>query len=309
VFLYEEVEMGRTTALVIVFVFAFAAGCGQAAPPPREPDAVAGATELAPREKAPAASEAAPSAPAAPHVCEAPITAPADVWPRFEAIRALSEEERAARCGLPFVLIASRWRSVPADILAPIVARAASDTAALDAWIGDTAAGAPRAAADVIAMDVAGRFSVGGDPKAGEERRAHWASSKVAGTPEIAAALEEAKKLPALEAEVNAVHELRCLLEVNALGFAVKCTPIHPPQTPISLSWSSTVRDGVLEKLELKSCGGAKSCPKLKKGAEKLMKRYAALVAEISKLESDVLQERLLALLVLPPFTSRSDTP
>jgi hypothetical protein len=270
-------------------------------------DAVSGATDVAPppaQVPETAAIAQAPPAPAAPHLCAAPIEAASDVWARIEAVRALPEGERAAGCGLPFVELLAAWRSVPVDLLAPIAARAAADPAALDAWVADAAKRAPKAAADVVAMDVVAGFAVGGDPRAIEARRARWEGAAAANA-DVAAALAEAKLLPKLLAEVNAVHELRCLLEVNALGFAVKCTPIHPATTPIALNWVSATRDGVLERLELASCAG-KSCAKLKTTAGKLFKNYRALVGQIEKLATPVYREQLLKLIVLPPFTSRS---
>ena len=293
-------------AIVTFLTAAQLAGCGGAQPEPTPPDGVSGATDIAPVPRDAGPETPAGEAEPAGHVCEAPVGAPADVWPRLEAIRALPEEERAERCGLYLVEQFVAWRSLPVDLLAPIVERAAADPAALDAWVDATAKRAPKAAADVVAMDVIGRFAVGGDPKAIEQRRAYWGGGPAAGVPEIAAVLEEAKALPKLLAEVNAVHELRCLIEVNALGFAVKCKPIHPSTTPITLNWISAVRDGVLEKLELKDCVG-KSCPKLEKAAEKLSTRYSALVDEIRKLKGPVYRERLFELVILAPFSSRSE--
>jgi len=269
-------------------------------------DGTSGATDLAPAQK-PDAGPSGDAAEAAEHVCDLPITAPAEVWPRIEAIRALPAEERAARCGLATVKTIAAWRSVPVDVLAPIVERAAADAAKLDAWVGEAAQSAPKAAADVVAMEIIGKFAVGGDATAVETARARWSAGPGAPTPEVAAVLEEAKLLPKLLAEVNAMHELRCLLEVNALGFAVKCTPIHPATTPISLNWTTAVRDGVLEQLELTSCVGSKSCPKLRKAAEKLVARYRALVEEVKKLKTPVYRGRIFRLMELPQFQGRSD--
>jgi hypothetical protein len=297
----------RTILVAAILAQTWLVGCGGAPVDTRAPDGVSGATDLAPppprgAEPGPTVEAAAPTS----HVCEASIGAPEDVWLRIEAVRALPAEERAAKCGLDLIPIIAAWRSVPVDILAPIVERAAADPTALDAWVADKAQNAPKAAADVVAMDVVGRFAVGGDSKEVEARRMHWSGVPAASVPEVAAMLEEAKLLPKLLGEVNAVHELRCLLEVNALGFAVKCTPIHPATTPISLNWTTAVRDGVLEKLELTSCTGSKSCPKLKKTAEKLVTRYRALVEEVGKLKTSVYSARLLALMELPPFKGRS---
>ncbi|MCK9459307.1 MAG: hypothetical protein M0R80_06675 [Proteobacteria bacterium] len=296
----------KAIAIVTSLTAALVAGCGGAQPESTAPDGVSGATDVAPAPRDAGPEPPAGEAEQAGHVCEASIGAPGEVWPRLEAIRALPEEERAARCGLDLVPIISAWRTLPVDILGPVVERAAGDPTALDAWVASAGKSAPGAAAGVVAMDVIGRFAVGGDPKAIEERRAYWGGGPAAGVPEIAAVLEEAKALPKLLAEVNAMHELRCLLEVNALGFAMKCKPIHPATTPITLNWTSAVRDGVLEKLELTDCFG-KSCPKLKATSTKLLTRYRALVDEIRKLESPVYRERLFALVVLPPFSSRSD--
>jgi hypothetical protein len=296
----------RNIALGALWTTAWIAACGAPKVEPKEYDGKSGATDLVPAKAPEATPEpAAAVPPPAAHVCEAPIDSSNEVWARIEAIRALPAEERAAKCGLPLVVILTAWRSVPADILAPIVERAAADAAALDAWVAAEAPGSPKAAADVVAMDVVGRYAVGGDSKAAEERRAHWLGAAAGSAPEIAAALEEAKLLPKLLTEVNAVHELRCLLEVNALGFAVKCKPIHPATTPITLNWTSATRDGVLEKLELTSCAG-KSCAKLKTTAAKLLTSYRALVGEVEKLKTSVYREQILKLMVLPPFTSRA---
>jgi len=293
-------------ASIALWSTSFLVACGAPKAEPRQHDGTSGATELAPAgtvetEPSPGAEPASPVS----HVCEKPVGAPEEVWPRIEAIRALPDEERALKCGLGTVVLLREWRSVPVDLLAPIVERVAADSAALDAWIADAAKSAPQAAAEVVAMDVVGRFAVGGDPAVVEARRARWSGDPAASTAEIAAVIEEAKLLPKLLAEVNAVHELRCVLEVNALGFAVKCQPIHPATTPITLNWSTTVRDGVLEKVEITECAG-KSCPKLRKTAEKLMKRYRALGDEVQKLKSSVFRERIFALMELAPFKGRS---
>jgi hypothetical protein len=293
----------RTISIAAILAHASLVGCSGAPVDARAPDGVSGATDLAPPP--PRGAEPEPTAASASHVCEASVGAPDEVWPRIEAIRALPAEERAAKCGLNVVPILAAWRSIPVDILAPIVERTAADPTALDAWVEGAAPNAPKAAADVVAMDVVGRFAVGGDSKAVEARRAHWSGVPAASVPEVAAVLDEAKLLSKLLGEVNAVHELRCLLEVNALGFAMKCTPIHPATTPISLNWTSAVRDGVLEKLELTSCTG-KSCAKLRKTAEKLVTRYRALVEEVGKLKTSVYRARLFALMELPPFEGRS---
>jgi len=302
--------MGTTRTMMIAAILALTwlVGCGGAPVDTRPPDGVSGATDVAPTPPQGDGSggQAAEAAGPPAHVCEAAIDASEEVWPRIEAIRALPAEERAARCGLQLVTTLTAWRSVPVDILAPIVDRAAEDAAALDSWVASAATSAPKAAADVVAMDVVAQFAVGGDAKAVEARGARWSGGPAAAVPEVAAALEEAKLLPKLLAELNAVHELRCLLEVNALGYAMKCKPIHPATTPIALDWTTATRDGVLESLELTSCKGSKSCPKLKKTAEKLVKRYRALVEEVGKLKASVYRERIFELIVLPPFKGRS---
>jgi hypothetical protein len=300
--------MRNTARFLFAIAFAAAAwqaACGAPKIEPKQYDGTSGATDLAPAPKPDAGPAMEAEAAAPTHVCAAPIAAPGEVWPRIEAIRALPAEEREERCGLEAVAALTAWRSVPVDLLAPIVAKAAADPAALDAWVADAAQSAPKAAADVVAMDVIAAIAVGGDARAAEARLAHWSGTAAAAAPEIATALEEAKLLPKLLAEVNAVHELRCLLEVNALGFAVKCTPIHPATTPISLNWTTAARDGLLERLELSTCEG-KSCPKLRKTAEKLVVRYRALVEAVKKLGSPVYKERLFRLMELPPFKGRS---
>jgi hypothetical protein len=297
--------MLKTSRFLFAIAFAVSvwqAACGAPKVEAKGYDGTSGATDLAPAPQ-PDAGPSGEAAQQAEHVCEAPIAEPKDVWPRVEAILALPAEERAARCGLATVKTIAAWRSVPVEILAPIVER---EAAGLDAWVAEAAGSAPRAAADVVAMEVIGSFAVGGDAKAVDKARQRWSAGQAAATAEVAEVLEEAKLLPKLLAEVNAVHELRCLLEVNALGFAVKCTPIHPATTPISLNWTTAVRDGVLERLELTSCEG-KSCPKLRKTAEKLVARYAALVAEVKKLKTPVYRGRIFQLMELTPFHGRSD--
>ena len=273
-------------------------GCGGSQEEITEPDAVTGATDT-PMEKAP---EAAPEP--EPHICKKPLEAPSEVWPRIEAVRLIPPAELEESCGLDFVELVSRWRGLPVDLLAPIVAAAGSDREALETWVEAKAPDCPTAAVSAVAMDVISAWKIGEDPSIMDERAASW-SELSASSEEIALALQEIAELKPILKEVNSIHEMRCMLEVNPLGFAVACKPIHPQGKDIDLSWKTATRDGLLEDLELTKCKG-RSCKKLKKTAARLKKSYLALVQKVDALETEVYREQIKAWLVLPPFKSQS---
>lgn len=238
------------------------------------------------------------------HLCRRPIAKPAEVWERIEAVRALSEEERARECGLRFVETLARWRTVPLDLLRPIIERSAVDEPGFVAWIRRQFKDNSAAAVQAISMDVIRQWQVGADPAAVTERAYHW--RKILGTeiPEsISAALDTATGLPPLLMRVTEIHRLRCLLEVNPLGFAVTCEPIHPSGRPIVLTWKTTTRDGLLDGLEVTFCKGS-SCKKIKRMAAKLLKQYRAVVEEVNALDGQVYREQIKTWLELPPFKS-----
>jgi hypothetical protein len=241
------------------------------------------------------------------HLCRRPIDRPSEVWDRIEAVRALGEEERAAECGLGFIDLLSRWRVVPVDLLEPIVERAAADEGAFVDWVRERAVANPPAAAHVVAMDVIRRWKIGGTAAEVTARADQW-RGLLAGdggaVPEaVAAVLDAAAALPALFERVTEIHRMRCLLEVNPLGFAVQCVPLHPSGRPIVLSWKTTTRDGMIESIEVTECKGP-SCKKIKKAAAKLLKQYKTLLADVERLEVEVYRDRIKAWLVLPPFRS-----
>jgi hypothetical protein len=240
------------------------------------------------------------------HLCRRPIEKPAQVFDRIEAVRALGDEERARECGLTLVEHLSQWRVAPVDLLGPIVERAAADEEAFVAWVEARATTHPIAVANVVAMGVVRGWKIGGDPSVVTLRAEHWRGvlgGEVGG--EISAVLDRAASLRPLLARVTEIHRLRCLLEINPLGFAVECVPIHPSGRPIILSWRTATRDGLLESLELTDCK-SRSCKKLEKTASKLMEEYRAVLGEAEKLGVDVYLEQLKVWLQLPPFKSIS---
>jgi hypothetical protein len=243
------------------------------------------------------------------HVCRRSIDRPSEVWDRIEAVRALPEPEREAECTLRLVEILARWRVAPIDLVEPIVARAASDRAALVAWVRQRESSNSAAAAHVVAMDVVRGWKIGGDPASTIGRAEEWRRALSAGGKAPSAAvtkvLDAAGELPGLLERVTEIHRLRCLLEINPLGFAVKCVPIHPSGRPIALSWRTTTRDGLVEELEVTACKGP-SCKKIRKTAAKLLKQLKALLAEVEQLESEVYRDQIKIWLVLPPFKSIS---
>lgn len=240
------------------------------------------------------------------HLCRRPIDKPAQVFDRIEAVRALGEQERSRECGLKLVEHLSQWRVAPVDLLGPIVERAAADEEALAAWVRARAASHPIAVANVVAMDVVRGWKIGADPSVVTLRAEHWRGVLGEDLPDdVRAVLDGAAELRPLLARVTEIHRLRCLLEINPLGFAVECVPIHPSGRPIVLSWRTATRDGLLESLELTECK-SRSCKKLKKTAAKMMDEYRAVVEQTERLGVDVFREQLNVWLQLPPFKSIS---
>jgi hypothetical protein len=292
--------MNRVIAFALVTVASVSAGCGGAGESIREPDGVSGATDT----PAMGADSGATADPAPLPMCLQPIGGPAEVWPRVEAVRLLAPEQITAECGLRLVELLGRWGCPPVDILSLVVRGAAHDEAALDEWVLETAKASPGLAANVVSADIANAWKVGDDPAGPANRASRWAAA--AGTSEeIGRAVAAAGLLAPLLAEVNEMHRLRCSLEVNALGFAVNCKPIHPQGKQIVLSWKTATRDGLLENLEVSSCKGA-SCKDLRKTAAELKTRYLALMEKVEKLDNEIYREQIKVWLVLPPFTSNT---
>jgi len=292
--------------LSVALLGALFLGCGApAAPPPDAPMPSAPDPSGDPAAGEPATADSPPSdtASAPPkrlHLCDRPIDGAGEVWPRIEALSVLPRDELAERCGLPLVTSMSSWRELPVTLLAPIVEHAVKDRPALVKWVAEAP---PRAGAQVVALDVARRWKIGEGTAAVDAGIKEWKQALGDGpSKEIQSVLDEADKLGPLLERITEIHKLRCLLEVNALGFAVKCKPIHPQGRQIVLSWRTATRDGLLEQLDLTECKG-RSCKKLKKTAAKLLEKYLALVADIDKqLKSEIYQEQLKQWLILPEF-------
>jgi hypothetical protein len=289
-----------------VIALAAAGGCGGGAP---NPAAAAGATaESAGAMPGAAPGGAAGGAVEAPaddgHLCARKIDRPALVVPHYHAVRELPPEEIRERCGFAFVEAMARWGGPPTDLLAIVVDEAREDEGALAAWVRQRAERDAETASRVVAADIAATFAVGGDPRAPAARAAWW-EGKLAGAPDgggfVARAVAEGKALPALLERVHEVHRLRCLIEVNPLGFAVHCKPLHPQGQQIQLRWRAGTRDGVLESLEIADCQG-KSCGKLREGALKLVAAVRAVVADAEQLKTRVYRDRILTWLALPPL-------
>ncbi|MDD5307670.1 MAG: hypothetical protein PHU25_10160 [Deltaproteobacteria bacterium] len=303
----------RKTVQGFLCLAALATACGAAPAPktnqPAPTVAAAGAGSAEPGAQP--ACETPPPVPvpeAAASPCDRPAANAREAWKRIELARGLPEGERKGSCGLGFVAAVARFRTVPQDLLLPIVLRAVADRAGFDAWMKAAADRAPEALAQVAAMDIARRFEVGNDPSVVTTAASEWKKrlAELRADGKLAAAgidgvLSGADALAALLARVNEVYRLRCLLDVNPLGFAVACKPIHPAGTPVTLSWKTATRDGLIESLELEECKG-KSCTALKAGAGKLLDAYLALVKDAEQLKMQVYADRVKALLVLPPL-------
>jgi len=269
------------------------AGCGGADSSEKTlPDAVSGATDVEPAKPVAEKKEV--------HICLRPIENPEDLWPRIEAVRGLDNLELKKNCGLEFLKIVGHWRVLPVDLLGPIVKEAALDGDALKKWVEAESGSNPKAAAMVVAMDIIGIFKVGDEPNEVLSSVKKWEDLKGSAA-EIDAILSSVDTLMPLLKDVNKVHEKRCRLEVNPLGFAVKCTPIHPRLSQIELEWKTTLEDDLLKDLEVTACKG-KSCKKLRKAALDLKNSYLALLVKVEKIKDPVFNEYLKSLMVLPPF-------
>lgn len=305
--------MRKRASAVLMLCFLCAGACGDAKPPkpamgPRA-SADAGPSPAEPPKTPEAAPKpAAPAAAAQVHPCAKPAANARDAWDRIQLARELDEEERERSCELDLVEVVAPWRAVPQDLLLPAVERAAADRAGLDAWIAGKARTAPEAVLQVVAMDISRAFTAGGNPAVVPAASEGWAArlAELGVTTDLTLVgldkvLAGAAALVPILAEVNEIHRLRCLLEVNPLGFAVACTPIHPSGTPITLRWRTVTRDGLLEDLILERCSG-KSCAKIESTAAKLLADYLSLVRGLDELEVKVYADRVKELLVLPPF-------
>lgn len=300
--------MGRTClcALLLTAITSVITNCGgsKSSARPERPDAVSGATEPSSSNESGAGSTEGEASPTTVHICKRPIDAPADVWPRIEAIRALDEQEFQEKCDLSLVDVFSKWRCISVDLLGPMVTRASADGDEIVDWVKERIESDPTGAACVVAMDVIGSFKLGADPEVVAQRAKTW-EQVASKSEEIAAVLEPVESLGAMLKEINEIHKLRCMLEVNVLGFAVKCKPIHPQGTSIDLSWETATRDGLIEDVKLTSCKG-KTCKKLKTTAKKLKTKYLGLVKKIEKVQVEIYREQMKAWLVLPPFKSQT---
>ncbi len=259
-----------------------------------------GGEQPAPRTPAPEPRGSIPDDDAHP-LCGRPIASPAEVWPRIAAVRELSDQAFRADCGLELIEIIAYWRCPPMDLLNRVVSTAAEDEAALVAWVRDKAAADSRLARHVVAMDIIGRWRRGATPDDVAARAGEW-RKRAGGMDRIAEVAAEAQALEALLPKVNRIHELRCMLEVNPLGFAVACEPLHKADRDIDLNWHARSRDGLLEALELTRCTGSPACKKLKKRAVELDRLYRSVMKAVERLRVEVYREQLKEWLRLRPF-------
>jgi len=236
------------------------------------------------------------------HICLSPLKTPGEVWPRIEAVNALSKEDFQRNCSLEFVEILGKWRCPPISILQPIVSNLSQKQDLLKTWVKETGVSNPKIANYVIAMSIINSWKPGENTGTPGQNEKQWSKigTQISEYKNIA---DDTKKLSEILEKITEVHKLRCALDVNKLGFAVECNPIHKAGRNISLNWKTTTKDGLLADLELKSCKG-KSCKKLKKAAAKLKKNYISLTQEIDAIKVEVFREYLKAQLVLPPFES-----
>jgi hypothetical protein len=235
--------------------------------------------------------------------CQKPITEPAQVWPRVEAVRKLSERELLEKCGLDFVISLSEWRSPPVDLLKKIVTAEVLDFSALSDWIKTNAERAPRAVEAVVAMDILTGYELGKGTDVLMQNCQRW-QALARDVPVVDEVLKEAAMVSELLPKIADVHLQRCRLEVNPLGFAVSCTPIHPPREKIDLNWKSESRDGLILNLELVRCQGSASCKELKKASREFLLLYLKTVNKTEKLKNDIFRDQLREWLKLPPFTT-----
>ena len=243
-----------------------------------------------------------PESPVSEHSCAAPITEPAGVWKRIEAARRLPEDELLEKCGLDFVVALSEWRTPPIDLLEKIVAHEAAQFSALEEWVRTYAASDERAVEAVVAMDIIAGFEIGHNPSEISRNRARW-QPLAAELEQVRYIVNEALALNPLLAKVEEIHQKRCMLEVNPLGFAMSCTPIHPARQKIDLRWREEVRDGLIVNLELSKCSGSASCKELKRVSREFLHLYLKTVDAMESLRAEVFKERLRKWLQLPSFS------
>ncbi len=277
--------------IVSLTITAILVACGGATP--TEPKAPSKPVEAA---AAPSPSES--SGPA----CTRPIERPGDVWQRVEEARALPEQELARRCGLDFVAVLSEWRPPPVDLLRPIVLNEQKNKNALVAWVTAQTEVGKKAGVYAAAMDIIGDWRIGGDTAPVTARAAAW--QPLAGRSQaIETALAEVAAFTELLSSLSEIHALRCALEVNPLGFAEQCTPIHPARGKIDLSWQEEIQDGLFQKVALTKCKGSPSCKKLKVAAADFAAKYQDAKRRAESLQTDVFKEQALEWLKLPPFS------
>ena len=238
--------------------------------------------------------------------CARPIETPGEVWKRVEQARALSPEALLTQCGLGFIAALSRWRSPPVDLLRPIILSEGANREALERWVAEQARVGNRAAAHAAAMDILGNWQLGDDTAQFIERAAAWKSiGQQMGA--VDTAVSEASEIAELFSTFKALHELRCALEVNPLGFAVSCTPIHPAREKIDLHWQEERREGLFLNVALTKCKGSPSCKKLKPAAAEFAAEYQAAKARAEALQTDVFKEQALQWLRLPAFSKGAE--
>jgi hypothetical protein len=219
-----------------------------------------------------------------------------------EAARALSEQELIASCGLPFVEVISEWRSPPVDLLAPIVRDNATNGQELIDWVTQKADGQPRAAISVAAMNILGEWRIGDETAAVEQRFVGW-KSVIAQYGTFDSIAEDMPSLIKLLPLLKEIHELRCMLEVNPLGFAVSCSPIHPAKEKIDLTWQEEIQDGLIRNLSLSKCKESRYCPKLMETSRVFFAKYQAALQQAEQLKTEVFKDQTLEWLKLKPFS------
>jgi hypothetical protein len=281
----------RSTARWLVLISTVTAGCGGGPP----------AMVSSPATNAPKVTAAEEEV----FFCQRPLTEPKAVWERIEAVRKLSDADLVAKCGLDFVLVISEWRMPPVDLLQKIVSQEAEDFDTLGQWAMDHVDSHRRAVEAVVAMDIISGVEIGGDIALLSRNRARWqplaAKSEV-----IRNVVNEALALNTLLPKLEEIYLKRCMLEVNPLGFAVSCTPIHPAREKIDLCWHEELQDGLIVNLELSRCRGSNSCRKLKKVSREFLHLYLTTVDAMERLNAEVFKARMREWLKLPPFASET---
>jgi hypothetical protein len=155
--------------------------------------------------------------------------------------------------------------------------------------------------ASVVAMDILSEYDVGGDVAIVSSNMEKWKKLALE-EPLVNDVLKEANAVTALLPRLAEIHLQRCMLEVNPLGFAVSCTPIHPPREKIDLNWTAETRDGLLLDLALTRCRGSSSCKALKKVSREFLQLYLRTLDNVEDLTVGVFRDQLREWLKLPPF-------